>query len=102
MRERLKERRLELGLTLQDVGNKTASSKSYIWELENNNILKPSAEKLQSVAEALETTVNYLLTGNRDGLFGNRWLNMYVKLSPFNKELLFEFSEVLLRNQQQG
>lgn len=63
MKERLKQRRLQLNLTLQQVADISESSKSYIWELENNDKLEPSARKLLNIAIALETNIDWLLTG---------------------------------------
>lgn len=62
---RIKELRTQKGLTLDELAKLTGSSKSYIWELENKNPPRPSAEKLSAIAKALETTVDYLI-GNND------------------------------------
>lgn len=58
--ERIKELRVARGLTLEQLAQATDSSKSYIWELENKNPPRPSAEKLSAIAEALGVTVDYL------------------------------------------
>ncbi|WP_235075751.1 helix-turn-helix domain-containing protein [Asticcacaulis sp. AC460] len=57
---RIKELRTKKGLTLDQLAEATASSKSYIWELENKNPPRPSAEKLSIIAESLGVTVDYL------------------------------------------
>jgi transcriptional regulator with XRE-family HTH domain len=49
------------GYTLEKLGELTESSKSYIWELENKNPPRPSAEKIKSIATALGVTSEYLL-----------------------------------------
>jgi transcriptional regulator with XRE-family HTH domain len=60
--EKIRKIRKEKGLTLERLAEITESSKSYIWELENNkNPPRPSAEKLARIAEHLETTIEYLL-----------------------------------------
>ena len=51
--ERIKELRDGKGYTLDELAKLTDSSKSYIWELENRNPPRPSAEKLARIAEAL-------------------------------------------------
>jgi len=58
---RIKKLRTEQGLTLEQLAQATGSSKSYIWELENKNPPRPSAEKLSAIAVALGVTVDYLL-----------------------------------------
>lgn len=57
---RIKELRTEQKMTLDQLAEATASSKSYIWELENKNPPRPSAEKLSAIAKALGVTVDYL------------------------------------------
>lgn len=59
--EKIRKLRKEKGLTLDKLADLTGSSKSYIWELENKNPPRPSAEKLAKIAEQLETTIEYLL-----------------------------------------
>ena len=59
--ERIRDRRKELGLTLDQLAAASDSSKSYVWELENKNPPRPSAEKLAAIAKALQVTVDWLL-----------------------------------------
>lgn len=53
--------RKKKGLTLEHLAEKTESSKGYIWELENRETKRPSAEKLQKIAVALDVTTEFLL-----------------------------------------
>ena len=62
---RIKALRTQRKLTLDQLAQLTCSSKSYIWELENKDPPKPSAEKLAEIAKALRVTTDYLL-GNED------------------------------------
>ncbi len=57
---RIKELRTAKGLTLEQLAQATGSAKSYIWELENKKPPRPSAEKLSTIAKALDVTVDYL------------------------------------------
>jgi len=59
--EKLKKHRMELGYSLDELAKRSATSKSYLWELENRDTRKPSAEKLASIAEVLSVTTEYLL-----------------------------------------
>lgn len=59
--EKIRKLRKERGLTLDKLAELTESSKSYIWELENKNPPRPSAEKIGKIAEKLETTIEYLM-----------------------------------------
>lgn len=53
--------RKRLKLTLDELAQKSESSKSYIWELENRPVVRPSADKISKIADVLGVTVEYLL-----------------------------------------
>lgn len=59
--KKIKELRTKKGLTLDQLASETGSSKSYIWELENKDPPRPSAEKLAAIAAALGVTTDYLI-----------------------------------------
>lgn len=59
--ERIRELRKKKGMTLDQLASATDSSKSYIWELENKNPPRPSAEKIAKIAVALDVTGDYLM-----------------------------------------
>ncbi len=63
--DKIRAERKRLKLTLDKLAEKTDSSKSYIWELENRPVVRPSAEKISKIAEVLEVTVEYLLDDGR-------------------------------------
>lgn len=52
-------------LTLEELAEKTDSSKGYIWELENRDTRKPSAEKLMKIADVLGVTAEFLLDDSK-------------------------------------
>ncbi|MBF0144467.1 MAG: helix-turn-helix transcriptional regulator [Magnetococcales bacterium] len=64
--EKIKRLRKEKGLTLEQLGELTGSSKSYIWALENQNPPRPSAEKIQKIAEVLGVTGEFLLDQDQE------------------------------------
>ncbi|MCD2173970.1 helix-turn-helix domain-containing protein [Rhizobium sp. C4] len=64
LRDKLKKHRLELGYSLDELAKLSGSSKSYLWELENRETRKPSAEKLIKIAEVLNVTTDYLIDDN--------------------------------------
>ena len=53
--------RKKKGYTLEKLAELTESSKSYIWELENRPVVRPSAEKIARIAEVFGVTVEFLL-----------------------------------------
>lgn len=63
--DKIRRLRKEKKLTLDELAKETDSSKSYIWELENRDTRKPSAEKLMKIADVLDVTTEFLLDENR-------------------------------------
>ena len=59
--EKIRRLRKEKGYTLDKLAELSESSKSYIWELENKNPPRPSAEKLAKIAAVLGVTGDYLI-----------------------------------------
>ena len=64
--ERVKARREELGLSLNQLGDAAGVSKSALHDLETKPNVRPSAEMLYNIAEALNTTVAFLLGRQRN------------------------------------
>lgn len=62
--DKIRRLRKEKGLTLEGLAEASGSSKSYVWELENKNPPRPSAEKVARIAEALGVTADYLVDPN--------------------------------------
>ena len=59
--DKIRRLRKEKGYSLEKLAELSESSKSYIWELENKNPPRPSADKLAKIAHQLDTTIEYLL-----------------------------------------
>ena len=59
--DKIRELRKNKSMTLEELANAIGSGKSYIWELENKGVKKPSAEKLTEIAKVLGVTPEYLL-----------------------------------------
>ena len=59
--EKLRALRKEKKLTLDQLAALSGASKSYVWELENKNPPRPSAEKVSKLAQALGVTTDFLL-----------------------------------------
>ncbi|WP_275199717.1 helix-turn-helix transcriptional regulator [Bradyrhizobium sp. CSA207] len=64
IRDRIKSLRKKAKLTLDQLSEQAGLSKSYLWELENRELPRPSGEKLVGLAKALDVTVDYLLGGD--------------------------------------
>jgi transcriptional regulator with XRE-family HTH domain len=59
--EKLRALRKERKLTLEQLAAHAKLSKSYLWELENRESQRPSAEKLTALADVLGVTTAYFL-----------------------------------------
>jgi transcriptional regulator with XRE-family HTH domain len=95
---RVRELRRKHGLTLEALAAKIESSKSYVWEIENKDVARPSAEKLSLIAAALGTTTEYLLGADMvteadatDAAFFRR----YREMDPKAKEQLRGMLKIL-------
>ena len=59
---KIRDLRKKKGYTLEELAGRSDSSKSYIWELENKNPPRPSADKVAKIAAALGVTSDYLMS----------------------------------------
>lgn len=64
--EKIRRLRKDKKLTLDQLAERAGASKSYVWELENKNPPRPSAEKLAKIAEQLDVTLEYLLDDKQE------------------------------------
>ncbi len=60
--DKIRALRKQKKFSLDQLAELTDSSKSYIWELENKDDPKPSADKIGKIAAVLEVTTEFLLT----------------------------------------
>lgn len=59
--EKIRTLRKQRGLTLDQLALQVTASKSSIWELENKEKARPSADRIDAIAQALGVTSAYLL-----------------------------------------
>ena len=62
---KIKKLRKQKSLTLEQLAEIIGSGKSYIWEIENKGVKRPSAEKLAQIAKALDVTTDYLIDNDQ-------------------------------------
>lgn len=80
--------RKEKDYTLDELADRAKCSKSYIWELENKNPPRPSAEKLASIAKTLGVSLDFFIDDEvtvedaKDKMFYRK----YQKMDPTIKE----------------
>ena len=90
--------RKEKGYTLEKLGEITESSKSYIWELENKNPPRPSADKIAKIASALGVTSDYLVYTDEStpapDVVDQAFFRKYRKLDSNTKEKIRQMVDV--------
>jgi transcriptional regulator with XRE-family HTH domain len=96
---RIRTLRLRKGLTLDQLAEKSGTSKSYLWELENKDPPRPSAEKLDLIAKALEVTVDYFMGSDTpedlQAAEDRAFFREYERMSPPLKEKLRQMRKLL-------
>lgn len=90
--EKLRALRKERGLTLDKLAELANVSKSYLWELENRESQRPSAEKLTAIADVLGVSAAYFLEEDvrkpQERHLDEAFFRNYQKLDPDAKEQL--------------
>ncbi len=96
--DKIKRLRKEKGFTLEKLAELTGSSKSYIWELENKNPPRPSADKLSKIAAVLSVTTEFLLDDtdkiHEKDAADEAFYRMYRKMDSTTKERIRRMVEI--------
>lgn len=100
--EKIRLLRKEKKLTLDQVAAITESAKSYLWELEQGRIPRPSADKLHRIAQALDVTVAYLVDEEQDkpndDALDQVFFRKYRELPPETRKKIRELIDVWSRS----
>lgn len=97
--DRIRDLRKAKKLTLDQLSEAAGISKSYLWELENKDPPRPSADKLLGVAEALGVTVDYLIgTPDHQDLATAEdtvFFREYQRMSPELREKIRQMAKII-------
>lgn len=100
--EKLRDLRKERNLTLEKLADMAGLSKSYLWELENRESQRPSAEKLTALADALGVAVSYFIEEDvrtpEQRHLDEAFFRGYQKLEPGAKEQLRKILDTFKKN----
>ncbi len=95
--EKIRRLRKEKGLTIEQLAEQTDSSKGYIWELENRDTRKPSAEKLVKIAAILNVDIEFLLDNSKhtpdDSVLKNAFFKKFEKLNQEDQKKIMKIVE---------
>lgn len=93
--KRMKERRKQLKMTADEIGDKLGVSRATIYRYEKGDIEKFPIESLEPLAEALQTTSEYLMGWE----FERDILPIYKELNPQRQIKVYDFAERQLHEQ---
>jgi len=93
--KRMKERRKQLKMTADEIGEKLGVSRATIYRYEKGDIEKFPIESLEPLAEALQTTNEYLMGWE----FERDILPIYKELTPQRQIKVYNFAEKQLDEQ---
>ena len=95
---KIRDLRKQKGYTLEKLAELTDSSKSYIWELENKDPPRPSAEKVARIASVLGVTTDYLVSTTKVApgkeVLDQAFFRAYQSLDETTKEKLRDLVKV--------
>ena len=91
--------RKQKDLTLEELAKLTDSSKSYIWELENRNLPRPSATKIARIAKELEVEIEYLLDNeaavSKEEAVDAKFYREYKKMTPETRKKIRDIAKLI-------
>lgn len=101
--EKIRKLRRERKMSLEALASAAGMSKSYLWELENNDDANPTLEKLASIATVLHVTPEYLAHDEQadqpEDAFDKAFFRNYKTLKPETKQQLLEILKTLKKTQ---
>ena len=97
--DKVRELRKAKGYTLDKLAELAESSKSYIWELENKNPPRPSADKVAKIAAALGVTGDYLMDETEsvqvEDATDTAFFRKYRKMDPTTKDKIRKMADLI-------
>lgn len=97
--DKIRDLRKAKGYTLDKLADLAESSKSYIWELENKNPPRPSADKIAKIAAVLGVTSDYLIdpteTVKVEDATDNAFFRKYRKMDSVTKDKIRKMVDLL-------
>ena len=100
--DKIRDLRKAKGYTLDKLAEMAESSKSYIWELENKDPPRPSADKVGKIAAVLGVTADYLMdstaTVKVEDATDNAFFRKYRKMDTATKDKIRKMADLLGNN----
>jgi transcriptional regulator with XRE-family HTH domain len=64
--KKIRDRRIAMGLTLEELADQLGTKKNYVWQLENKAPARPSGQLLLKLSDVLELPPDFLLDDEKD------------------------------------
>ncbi len=95
--DKIRNLRKKKSFTLDKLAEESGSSKSYIWELENKDPPRPSADKIAKIAVALGVTPDYLITEEvaEEDATDTAFFRKYRSMQPGTKEKIRKMLDLI-------
>jgi transcriptional regulator with XRE-family HTH domain len=101
--EKIRKLRRDKKLSLEALAAAAEMSKSYLWELENNDDANPTMDKVSRIAAVLEVTPEFLAHDKQadtpQDAFDKAFFRNYKSLRPETKQQLLEILKTLKKTQ---
>ena len=98
--EKIKKERTKREITLEGLAKAVGSSKGYIWQIENDPNIKPSAQLIAKIAKSLNVTVDYLVDPEKEKMetpdTSLVFFRNFEELSKESQETLLKQMEALM------
>ena len=102
--EKIRKLRRERKMSLEALAGAAEMSKSYLWQLENNNDANPTMDKVASLAKVLDVTPEFLAHDEQadtpQDAFDKAFFRNYKSLKPETKQQLLEILNTLKKTQK--
>ncbi len=102
--EKIRKLRRERKMSMEALATAADMSKSYLWELENNDDANPTMDKVTCLAKVLDVTPEFLAHDEQadtpQDAFDKAFFRNYKALKPKTKQQLLEILNTLKKTQK--
>lgn len=102
--EKIRKLRRDQKMSMEALAAAAEMSKSYVWELENNDDANPTLDKVARIAAVLNTTPEFLAHNEQsdkpEDAFDKAFFRNYKTLPPETKQQLLEILNTLKKTQK--
>ena len=98
--ERIRDRRTELRLTLNDISKRAGVSKATICRYEKGVILNIPSDRIERIAKALRCTPAFLMGWDEEPTDTTKLMALYERLNERGKNKLLDYADDLVQSKK--